>query len=150
MKKALFFVLIIMSNALLNAQAAHRVQGGNFGMIAGLLPLVLILVIIFLISKMRNVHVKSLRKPIESQKEIEGGFWSFDKMVSESLIKILYILGLLSITISGFLMFQNSDLIFLGIVIIVLGNLLWRIICEGIIIIFKIFEKLNQIEKKVT
>ena len=101
------------------------------------------------ILKGRNVHVKSLEKSIESQKEIEGGFWSFDKMVSGSLIKILYILGLLSITISGFLMFQNSDLIFFGIIIIVLGNLLWRIICEGIIIIFKIFEKLNQIEKKV-
>lgn len=76
-------------------------------------------------------------------------FWYFDKMVSTILIKILYIFGIVAITITGLAMFNDSDLIFIGIVIIVLGNLFWRIICENIIIIFKIYDILNQINKKL-
>jgi len=87
----------------------------------------------------------------------EGGFWSFDKMISGSLIKFLYVLGLLAIIISGIVLIKNGIdsryggelLIGGGIGIITLGNLFWRIICEGIIIAFKMFEKLNQIEKKL-
>ena len=82
------------------------------------------------------------------QNENKGSFWSFDKMVSGRLIKILYILGLISITISGFTMFRYSGFL-LGLVMIVIGNLFWRIMCEAIIIVFKIFEKLNQIEHKL-
>ena len=44
---------------------------------------------------------------------------------------------------------QDSNSILIGIGIIVLGNILWRIICEGIIVIFKIFEELNQIHDKM-
>ena len=78
-------------------------------------------------------------------------------MVSGSLIKILYALGAIGITIFSFVMFSNASqsryggtgLFLLGLGYLILGNLFWRIICEGIIIIFKIFEKLNQIESKL-
>ncbi|HCX73032.1 MAG TPA: hypothetical protein DHM37_04870 [Candidatus Cloacimonas sp.] len=89
--------------------------------------------------------------------QTKGGFWSFDKIVSGSLIKFLYALGAIGITIFSFVMFSNASqskyggtgLFLLGLGYLILGNLFWRIICEGIIIIFKIFEKLNQIESKL-
>jgi hypothetical protein len=45
--------------------------------------------------------------------------------------------------------YGGTGLFLLGLGYLILGNLFWRIICEGIIIIFKIFEKLNQIESKL-
>ena len=101
------------------------------------------------ILKERNVQIKPIREPIENQKENDGSFWSFDKMISGTLIKILYWLGVIGIIITGALMFQDDDTILLGIGLIIVGNLIWRIVCEGIIIIFKIFEKLNLIENKL-
>jgi len=79
----------------------------------------------------------------------KGGFWSFDKMISGILIKILYVLGVLGLIVTGAVMFADDDTILIGIGIIIFGNILWRIICEGIIIAFKMFEKLNQIEQKI-
>ncbi len=86
-----------------------------------------------------------------------GGFFSFDKMLSVSLIKILYILGALGIIIFSIVIFirgsqaryGGSAILLSGVAYLVLGNLLWRIFCEGIIIIFKIHEKLSEIERKM-
>ena len=106
----------------------------------------------------RSFNEKSFKKETSNQYEqSEGGYWSFDKMVSGSLIKVLYVLGALAITIFSVIMLINgsqaryggSTVILLALVYLVLGNLFWRIVCEGIIIIFKIFEKLNQIELKI-
>ena len=106
----------------------------------------------------RTYNEKSFKKETSNQYEqSEGGYWSFDKMVSGSLIKVLYVLGALAITIFSVIMLINgsqaryvgSTVILLALVYLVLGNLFWRIVCEGIIIIFKIFEKLNQIELKI-
>ncbi len=99
-------------------------------------------------SKTDEYQIQPIREPIENQKENDGSFWSFDKMISGALIKILYWLGVIGIIITGAFMFQNDDTILL-VGLIIVGNLIWRIVCEGIIVIFKIFEKLNQIERKL-
>ena len=116
--------------------------------------------------KSRNINLNAPRDYSKTETHIdstknyqktEGGFWSFDKMVSSSLIKSLYILGALGITIFSFVMFSNASeaksggawLVLLGLIYLIIGNLLWRIVCEGTIIIFKIFDKLNQIESKI-
>ncbi len=70
-------------------------------------------------------------------------------MISGALIKLLYWLGVIGIVITGTFMFQDYDTLLLGIGLIIVVNLIWRIICEGMIVIFKIFEKLNQIENKL-
>lgn len=72
---------------------------------------------------------------------------SFKKMISGLLIKILHLIGLLSITIYGFYQIFQADFV-QGILTIVLGNLIWRIICEGMIIVFSIHERLTSIDYK--
>ena len=69
-------------------------------------------------------------------------------MISGTLIKILYVLGMIGITIAGIMVFvQASNLI--GLAIIIFGNLLWRIFCEGLVLLFSIHDTLNAIEKKI-
>ena len=96
-------------------------------------------------------------KSESTQKVSEGGFFSFQKMISGTLIKILYVIGLIIITIGGIVMIaQGSDMyrggeafVLGGIALIIFGNILWRIICEGWIIIFSLHETTVSILKEL-
>mgnify|MGYP005840092385 CR=1 FL=1 len=74
-------------------------------------------------------------------------YFAFKKMISGLLIKLLHIIGLLSITIYGIYQIFQNDFI-QGLVTIIVGNLLWRIICEGMIILFSIHDRLASIDYK--
>lgn len=74
-------------------------------------------------------------------------FFEFKMMVSSILIKVLFVLGLLVITIYGIIsIFSGSFLTGLG--IIVFGNLFWRLFCEGIIVVFSIHDRLSSLDQK--
>lgn len=74
-------------------------------------------------------------------------FFGFRKMISTLIIKILYVIGTLILTIGGIaLPFIKDDLILPGIGALILGNLFWRIICEGWILLFSIHDILGSIE----
>lgn len=78
-------------------------------------------------------------------------FISFRKMVSTVLIKFIYILGMVILTISGIVVFfRGGENILLGLGIIIIGNLLWRVTCEGWVILFNIHDILGSIEKNLT
>ena len=78
-------------------------------------------------------------------------FFGFRKMVSTALIKIIYFFGLIILTLSGAgMVYQGNIMVLKGIGIIVLGNLLWRIICEVWILLFSIHDLLGSIDKKLT
>lgn len=82
-----------------------------------------------------------------------GGFFSFQKMISGTLIKVLYIIGLIVLTIGGIvLIIQGFSDEFLpnlaeGLGVIILGNLLWRMVCEGFIVIFSIHDAVIKISR---
>ncbi|MFX0199229.1 MAG: DUF4282 domain-containing protein [Candidatus Hodarchaeota archaeon] len=110
-------------------------------------------------------------QPITKKLEIErerGGFFSFRTLISPIVIKIIYVLGMLGLTIGGIVMIKMGlDLmslgteklnifgrelffnkqIFIGIALIVLGNIGWRLLCEGWILLFRMRDILGSIEK---
>ncbi len=74
-------------------------------------------------------------------------FLEFKTMVSSLLIKILYALGVIVITIGGLIsLFSDSFLMGLG--AIIFGNLFWRLLCEAIIVVFSIHDLLISIDRK--
>lgn len=94
----------------------------------------------------------------------EDSFLSFRRMISPSLIVLLYVLGAIGITIAGFLTIIDAvearrsvwggpgvmwTGILSGIAIIVLGNLLWRVFCEGLIVLFSIHDLLDSIDRRL-
>ncbi len=110
-------------------------------------------------------------QPIRKERSIErerAGFFSFRTMVSPLVIKIIYVLGLVGLTSGGIVMIViGLDLIdlgiekldflgrqipvniqiFIGIALIVLGNLVWRFLCESWILLFGIRDTLTSIER---
>ena len=74
-------------------------------------------------------------------------YFSFKKMLSGLLIKLIHFIGFLSISIYGVYEIINGSII-RGILIIVVGNIFWRITCEGLIVIFSIHDRLASIDSK--
>jgi hypothetical protein len=89
-----------------------------------------------------------------------GGFFSFQRLFSADFIRLLYFAGMIVITLSGIFMILGMakglgfDIPVVaripekvqGAFLLVLGNLVWRILCEGWIVLFVIHEKLADIE----
>ena len=76
-----------------------------------------------------------------------GDFFGFRTMVSSIIIKILYIAGVISIIISAFYLFFEFDFL-RGFFVLIIGNLVWRLTCEAVIVIFSIHDKLSSIDSK--
>jgi len=76
-----------------------------------------------------------------------GDFFSFRLMASPVLIKIIYSIGAAVLTVAGIeICIEKGPM---GVLFIVLGNLLWRIICEGMILLFSVHEILSSIENEL-
>lgn len=81
--------------------------------------------------------------------------FSFEKLISISLIKIVYWIGLLGGLIAGAvlfisaLLFQGRVLTALSVLVgTVLGLLFWRVVCEAYIVIFGIYDRLGEIRDR--
>ena len=71
----------------------------------------------------------------------------FDEMITSRLIQIIYLLGAGLISLVGLVFLFRTFL--LGLAIIIFGNLVWRINCELIILLFKIKDNLAEIKNNL-
>ena len=107
-------------------------------------------------NKDKLIDIKDTHIPQIKNKE-EGGFFSFRTMITPIIIKVLYVLGIIALIIVGIVIivegansyYGSDNEVLIGLGIIILGNLLWRILCEGIILMFSIHERLGSIDKKI-
>jgi tetratricopeptide (TPR) repeat protein len=98
-----------------------------------------------------NNEIKDTHTPQIKNKE-KLGFFSFRTLITPDIVKILYVLGFIALTIVGFVMMVNyyeTYELFIGLGVILVGNILWRLLCEGIILMFNVHEILDSIEKKI-
>ena len=71
-------------------------------------------------------------------------FFAFRTMISATVIQVVFVLGLIGIVI-GAIGAIAADEAVLGILLLVFGGLYWRIICEFIIVVFRMNSSLNAI-----
>ena len=99
-----------------------------------------------------------MNQPIYTQPSYQqpktGGFFNFDKMVTLSIIKVIFIIGLIIIVLVGFGMMSEMSYYYdvhpiLSILGMLLAGVLWRVNCELLIIMFKIHENLVQIKNQL-
>ncbi|MFC4402548.1 DUF4282 domain-containing protein [Gracilibacillus xinjiangensis] len=85
-------------------------------------------------------------------------FLSFDKMITPTIIKVVFWIGLaitvltgLGTMIAGFNSYYGSGFqVFTGLLTIILGPLVIRIYCELLILMFKMNDALQDIREHVT
>jgi hypothetical protein len=76
-------------------------------------------------------------------------YFSFKSMIALRIIQILYIIGAVGTTLAGlYWLFAGDGAIghLMGLLILVLGNVFWRVWCELLIIFFRMNQTLNSIE----
>ena len=90
-----------------------------------------------------------------------NNFFNFRLLITLEIIKLLWAIGSLILLVIGFLVifgingYRNLTLfrvssfnVLFGILIIVVGNLVWRLVCEYILILFNIHERLEELNNK--
>ena len=77
-----------------------------------------------------------------------GNYFNFKWLISSSLIQIIYVVGMIAVSFIGLIAIGRSAVF--GIVILIFGNLMWRITCEGFILFFRIHDSLVSIDKKLS
>lgn len=86
-------------------------------------------------------------------------YFAFRELVTPQLIKVVYIVGALFITAAGILSIVSPDTLdeyeagpivtrLGGIAVILIGNLVWRMMCEGAILLFSLHELLVSIDTR--
>lgn len=75
-------------------------------------------------------------------------YFSFQKMISLWLINSIYVIGVLAIIAWAIkLMLQGGINSVAGILLVIFGNLFWRIFCELSVVLFHIQKSLSKAEK---
>ncbi|MCR4417750.1 MAG: DUF4282 domain-containing protein [Ignavibacteria bacterium] len=83
-------------------------------------------------------------------------FFDFDKMLTPIIIKIIFLVSFILSLLIGLIWFivAISDESILGIilslVLLIVGPLFSRILCENLLVFFKILEKVEKIEEKIS
>lgn len=83
-------------------------------------------------------------------------FLSFDRMITPSVIKILYYIGLVVVIIGGLISiftglfgaFGGGRMVIMGLIWLVVGPIMVRVYCELLIVAFKIHENLAEINAR--
>lgn len=76
---------------------------------------------------------------------------SFDKMIALPTIKVIYWLGLACVAIGGLITIAKGTFseLLLGIAIIIVGAIAWRLVCEAAILLFGIYDRLGDIRNSL-
>lgn len=97
----------------------------------------------------RNIDSLKQMSPTErAMQGASGGFFSFGMLISGDLIRIVYVLGTLLITWVGAVALLDEKIGY-GLVVLIGGNVLWRLVCEADILMFNIHDLLKSIDRKI-
>ena len=90
------------------------------------------------------------------------GFFSFGTLISPTFIQVIYVMGAAVISLGGVLMIvlvltgvapkyteANRDALLIGgLTLLGVGNILWRVLCEMVMLLFRIHEVLVNLDDK--
>jgi Domain of unknown function (DUF4282) len=76
-----------------------------------------------------------------------GDFLAFRTLVTSQVIQGMYASGALIITVVAILiMFSSRTGLIIGVAALILGNVFWRLACEGTVVFFRIHDFLASID----
>jgi hypothetical protein len=89
-----------------------------------------------------------------------AGYFAFRELVTPHLIKVVYIVGACFITAAGVWSILSPETLsgyeadpiltrFGGIMVLLVGNLVWRMVCESAILLFSLHEILVSLDNRV-
>lgn len=74
-------------------------------------------------------------------------FFKFEEMITLKIVQAVYVLGVVIIILLAIGCLIEKNAIY-GVAVIIIGNLVWRLLCEAIVVQFRIHEALTSLDKK--
>ncbi|HJS23947.1 MAG TPA: DUF4282 domain-containing protein [Pyrinomonadaceae bacterium] len=89
-----------------------------------------------------------------------GSYFSFERMITPGFVKVVYFLGFIALTAAGVALavwagMQLNDAtidrmlgwryVAVGIALVVIGNIVWRVFCELWVVLFGIYDELVSV-----
>lgn len=89
-----------------------------------------------------------------------GGYFSFERMITTTFVKVIYFLGFVALTAAGVVLaiwagMQLNDAtisrtlgwryVAIGVAAVVVGNIVWRVFCELWVVLFEIHSELTSV-----
>ena len=89
-----------------------------------------------------------------------GSYFSFDRMITPGFVKVVYFLGFIALTAAGVALavwagMQLNDAtidrmlgwryVAVGVALVLIGNIVWRVFCELWVVLFGIYEELVSV-----
>jgi uncharacterized protein DUF4282 len=103
-------------------------------------------------------EVDERHKRQQTKREAPTGYFSFEKLITPTLIKVTYVIGLVAIlAAASYGLFiatkqaspnANAGILW-ALLLLTVGNILWRIICEQAILLFNIHDRLASIDRSL-
>ncbi|TRZ82385.1 DUF4282 domain-containing protein [bacterium] len=86
---------------------------------------------------------------MKKRKTLIKDFFAFNEMISLMLIKFIYIAGIVAVIGWGISLMINGNIvnIIAGVLVLIFGNLFWRICCESWILFFSMHDLVKKTEK---
>lgn len=77
-------------------------------------------------------------------------YTNFGKMVTPRVITVMWVVGACILIILGLVILAQGTAqgIFAGLLVITLGNLVWRMACEITVLFFMIYDRLGEIRDR--
>jgi hypothetical protein len=77
-------------------------------------------------------------------------YLSFRRFITTTFIMIIYVLGAIVVTIGSFLLMLFGPVgIVAGVIMLLLGNLVWRMLCEYWVVQFRIYEEIASLNRRL-
>ena len=89
-----------------------------------------------------------------------GAYFSFERMITTTFVKVLYFLGFMALTVAGVALAVWAGMklndatiarslgwcyVALGVAVVVAGNIVWRVFCELWVVLFGIHSELVSV-----
>ena len=96
-------------------------------------------------------------QPLDPSPGQSGGYLAFRRMITPSFVRSLYVAGMLILTIAGLILiaqglqlldYGGRRMVVWGALALLPGNVLWRVLCEQIVILHRIHEELVTLEAR--
>lgn len=87
-------------------------------------------------------------------------FFTFDLFITRAIIVLIYLLGVFALVGTSIWIFiwgrnppmsykTPEEAFWTGFIILIFGNLIWRLLCEFVVVVFKINDSLISIDGKM-
>jgi len=76
-------------------------------------------------------------------------FFAFKLFITKPFIRIIYVIGVLGLIFSSFYAMFSIGQVLWGIMLLILGNIMWRIVCEVEMVVFHIHDLTKSLEDEL-